>query len=102
MLCLQKTSVNVENYILVLKILQQHTSRSRHELIRNWRLYHDNAGPHVAISIQQYLSKNSIKKKKEKKGTFHLQSRFRIMRFLAISDVQGEIPSVSLLTKRRN
>lgn len=56
-----KTTVNGEYYVSVLKILRQHISRKRHELVGNWTLHHDNARPHVATSVQQYLSKCNIK-----------------------------------------
>ena len=56
-----KTTVKSEYYISVLKILRQHISRKRHELLGNWTLHHDNARPHVATSVKKYLCKCNIK-----------------------------------------
>ena len=56
-----KTTVNVEYYVLVLKILRQHISRKHHELERNWVLHYGNLRLHIATTVEQYLSKCSIK-----------------------------------------
>ncbi len=81
-----KTAVNGAYYVSVLKFLRQHISRKRRELVGNWTFHHDNALPHVATSVQQYLSKCNIKIMPNP------PSRYHTMQFLAISDVEGEAP----------
>ena len=38
-----KNNLNGEDYVSVLKILQQHISRKRHQLVGNWTLHQNNA-----------------------------------------------------------
>ena len=52
-----KTIMNGEYYVSVLKILHQHISRKRQELIGNWILHHDNARPHVITSVSNCIIK---------------------------------------------
>ena len=52
-----KTTVNDEHYFSVLKILRQYMSREHHEMLRNRTLHNENALPHIATTVQQYLSK---------------------------------------------
>ena len=53
--------MNGEYYVSVLEILRQHISRMCHELEESGTMYHNNAHPHVATSIQSYLNKCNVK-----------------------------------------
>ena len=55
-----KATMNVEYYVSVLKIMRQYISKKCQELVGNWTLRHNNARPHVTISVQQFLSKCNI------------------------------------------
>lgn len=54
-------TVNKEYYIQVLRRLREAIRRKRPELWRNnnWLLHHDNAPPHTALVIREFLTKHS-------------------------------------------
>ena len=55
-----KTTMNGEYDASLLKILRQHISRKRNELVDKWTLHHNIVRPHVAIFNKTYFSKCSI------------------------------------------
>jgi len=55
------TIVTGAYYTSVLAILRKHIVKKRPELHPNgWRLHHDNARPHVALTVMEYLARFNI------------------------------------------
>ena len=56
------TTANAAFYKSVLKRLREKVRRKRLDLWRDqsWLLHHDNARPHTALMIQEFLSRNSL------------------------------------------
>ncbi len=55
-------TVNGDYYKQVLTtLMNDHISRKRPELRGNWKLHHDNARPHIAHVVTEYLAKQNIK-----------------------------------------
>lgn len=53
-------TVNADHYITALKTLKIHISRKRRHLVRKWILHHDNARPHTAARVLEFLTKSKI------------------------------------------
>jgi len=54
-------TVTAAYYISVLKqLMKDHIPKKRRELVRNWKLHHDNARAHVAHTVQEFLAKKEI------------------------------------------
>jgi len=57
----QHRTVNADYYIDVRKqLMKDHIPRKGLELVGWWRLYHDNARPHVAGKVFQFLARKNI------------------------------------------
>ncbi len=56
-----KTTVNSEYYIRVLKNLRKHVQRKRPSISKTWVLHHDNARPHTAHKVTEFLAKYGIR-----------------------------------------
>src|SRR5436190_4438061 len=57
----QGQTINAEYYILVLKqLMKDHIPKKRPDLVGRWKLHHDNARPHVANAVLQYLAKKEV------------------------------------------
>jgi [histone H3]-lysine36 N-dimethyltransferase SETMAR len=56
----QGTTVNADHYIEALKSLKTHIARKRKHYVRNWILHHDNARPHTAARVLEFLAKNKV------------------------------------------
>lgn len=53
-------TVNADHYITALKTLKIHISRKRRHLVGKWILHHDNARPHTAARVLEFLTKSKI------------------------------------------
>lgn len=55
------TTVNGEYYKTVLQhLIKDHIPKKRPELARSWKLHHDNARPHVAGIVTEFLNRKGI------------------------------------------
>ncbi|XP_046685374.1 histone-lysine N-methyltransferase SETMAR-like [Homalodisca vitripennis] len=58
---LQGQTINGEYYILVLKqLIKDHFPKKQPDPVGLWKLHHDNARPHVANTVLQFLPKKGI------------------------------------------
>ncbi len=55
-----KTKINSVYYVQILKSLQKHINKKRSEIARLWILHRDNARPHVASIVRDFLEKCEI------------------------------------------
>ncbi len=53
--------VNADYYISVLKqLIKDRIPKKHKDLIKNWKLHQDNARPHVAQAVQDFLTQKNI------------------------------------------
>lgn len=57
----QGQMVNANYYIAVLKqLIKDHIPKKRPDLVKRWKLHEDNARPHVAHAVQDFLALKNI------------------------------------------
>lgn len=58
----QGQTINGEYYILVLKqLIKDHIPKKRPDLVGHWKLHQDNARPHVAKTVVEFLARKGVK-----------------------------------------
>ncbi len=55
-----KTKINAIYYAQVLKSLQKHINKKKPEIACSWILHQDNARPHIAGIVRDFLEKREI------------------------------------------
>lgn len=58
----QGQTVTAAYYITVLKqLMKDHIPKKRPDLVKKWKLHHDNARPHVAHAVTEFLAQKNVK-----------------------------------------